>query len=375
MKDIIYLDYNATTPIKPDVIELVGTIMGVVGNASSVHGCGRKARSFLEIAREQISGLVGAHPNQIIFTCGATESNNAVLKQFQGQRILVSAIEHPAVRNALPDIEFIPVTCEGIVDLAAFEKMIGEGTPPALVSVMMVNNETGVIQPVEEIARLAKARHKNIFVHTDAVQAAGRIPIDFPALHVDYMSLSAHKMGGPQGVGALIAAPGAPVARFMHGGGQEKRQRAGTENVAGIAGFGLAAEKALSGMKDYKKLEEWRDRLEADILKIAPKMRVYGQKAPRVANTTALCLAGLPAQTQLMGLDLEGIAVSSGSACSSGTFKPSPILQAMGASDLEASSTLRISTGWNTKESDIDRFIEVWKKIYERVTEKTLQNA
>ncbi len=376
MKDKIYLDYNATTPIKPDVTALVCEVMGMAGNASSVHGFGREARRRVEMARGQVAVLAGVVPNQVIFNSGATESNNAVLKHFEGKRIIASAIEHPAIRNALPNLEFIPVTRDGVVDIVAFENMISVGEPPALVSVMMVNNETGVIQPVADIARMVKAKHRDVFVHTDAVQAAGRIKIDFPALNVDYMSLSAHKMGGPQGVGALIMAPGAPVAKLLHGGGQEKRQRAGTENVAGIAGFGLAAELALADMDDYQRLVPWRDKLEAEIKKIAPQMTVYGQRADRVANTTALCLAGLPAETQLMNLDLEGIAVSSGSACSSGTFKPSPILQAMGASDSEASSTLRISMGWDSKESDVDRFIEVWSKIYQRVVaEKDKQSA
>lgn len=370
MKDTVYLDYNATTPIKPEVVELVCEVMRTVGNASSVHGFGRTARKRVETAREQVAALTGTDPNYVVFTSGATESNNAVLKHFQGKRILVSAIEHPAVRNALPGVEFIPVTRDGVVDITAFEKMLSEGEPPALVSVMMVNNETGVIQPVAEIARMAKVKHKDVFVHTDAVQAAGRIKIDFPALHVDYMSLSGHKMGGPQGVGALIIAPGAPEAKLLAGGGQEKRRRAGTENVAGIAGFGLGAELAANGIEKYQRLEKWRDRLETEIKNIAPEMSIYGRNAPRVANTTALCLAGLPAETQLLSLDLEGIAVSSGSACSSGTFKPSPILQAMGANESEASSTLRISTGWDSKESDIDRFIEAWGKIYQRVSEK-----
>ncbi len=375
MKNTVYLDYNATTPIKPAVVELACEIMSAVGNASSVHSHGRHARKHVEGARQQVANLAGVTPGQVIFTGGATESNNAVLKHFTGKRILVSAIEHPSIRNALPDVEFIPVTPDGLLDMDAFEKMLDEGTPPALISVMMVNNETGVIQPVAEITRMAKAKHKDIFVHTDAVQAAGRIKIDFPALNVDYMSLSAHKMGGPQGVGALIAAPGAPVTKFIHGGGQEKRQRAGTENVAGIAGFGLAAELAVSDMENYQRLLPWREKLEAEIKRIAPEMKVFSQNAPRVASTTALCLAGLPAQTQLMSLDLENIAVSSGSACSSGTFKPSPILLAMGAGDEDATSTLRISMGWATEETDIDRFIEVWTKIYERACEKTKQSA
>jgi len=377
MKKAIYLDYNATTPIKPAVIDLVSGIMATVGNASSVHGFGRNARGHIETARERVAALAGTDPSYVVFTSGATESNNAVMQLFAGQRILVSAIEHPAIRQALPAdmVEFIPVTRDGVVDMDALEQMISADAAPALVSVMMVNNETGVIQPVAEIARLVKKKHPDVFVHTDAVQAAGRIPIDFPALQVDYMSLSAHKMGGPQGVGALITAPGAAPARLLHGGGQEKRQRAGTENIAGIAGMGLAADLAVSDMENYQRLKKWRDKLEAAIKEIAPPVSVFGQNVDRVANTTALCLAGLPAKTQLMSLDLEGIAVSSGSACSSGTFKPSPILQAMGADENQASSTLRISTGWDSREEDIDRFVACWEKIYRRLEAKAEKQA
>jgi cysteine desulfurase len=371
MKETVYLDYNATALIKPAVRDLMYEVMGTVGNASSVHSFGRAARKIVERAREQVAALAGVHPNQVVFTSGATESNNAVLRYFSDQRILVSAIEHPSVREALPNLFYFPVTSDGVVDLVSLEELLsGTDMPPALVSSMYVNNETGVIQPVGEIARLARKYQKDIFVHCDGVQAAGRINIDFPALNIDYMSLSAHKMGGPQGVGALIVAPGAPVAKLLYGGGQEKQQRAGTENVAGIAGFGLAAELAIQDMKKYQELEKWRDYMEEEIRKVAPEMSVYGQNAPRVANTTALCLAGLPAETQLLNLDLDGVAVSSGSACSSGKFKPSPILQAMGASDQEASSTLRISSGWDTKKSDIDYFIQCWSRVYEKVRKK-----
>lgn len=369
MKNAVYLDYNATTPLKPDVITLMQEVMGCVGNASSVHSFGRDARRCVETAREQVAAMVGTHPNQVTFTSGATESNNAVLKHFAGQRILVCATEHPSVRVCLPpgSVEFIPVTKDGLVDMAAFEAMLEDGDAPALISVMMVNNETGVIQPVADIAKKARARHKDVFIHTDAVQASGRIKIDFPALHVDFMSLSAHKCGGPQGVGALICAPGTPSVTFMHGGGQEKRQRAGTENVAGIAGFGKAAELAVADLDKYHTLAPLRDRLEAEILKAAPDAQIFGKNAPRTSNTTALCYCGIPAETQLMNLDLAGIAVSSGSACSSGAFKPSPVLQAMGANNTQASCTLRISMGWGTQPSDVERFIDAWTSLYQRL--------
>ena len=363
----LYLDYNATTPLKPQVRALMHDIFSDIGNASSVHGFGRAARGRIEYAREQVASLAGVFSNQVIFTSGATESNNTVLKHFSGQRVFVSAIEHSSVLESVPDVQKIPVTKEGIIDMATFEALLHNGPPPALISIMLVNNETGVIQPVAEMARLAKKIHPGVFIHTDAVQAAGRIPIDFPALHVDYLSLSAHKMGGPQGVGTLIVAPGASSAVLLHGGGQEKRQRAGTENVAGIAGFGLAAELAVKDMAAFQKLATWRDRLEAALKAAAPEAVFFGQTAPRVANTSNIALPGAPAEMQLMALDLEGIAVSSGSACSSGTIKPSHVLLAMSADSGLAASALRISLGWSTTESEVARLIGVWTQMRNRI--------
>ncbi|MCB9989800.1 MAG: cysteine desulfurase [Rhodospirillales bacterium] len=367
MADAVYLDYNATTPLKPAVYDVMAEAFGDVGNASAVHAYGRRARSRVETAREQVAALAGVHANQVTFTSGATESNNAVLKHFAGRRILIGATEHNAICNCPVDLELIPVDQDGLINIDAFEKMLETGPAPALISIMLVNNETGVIQPVAKLAKLAKAKHRDVFIHSDAVQAAGRIKIDFPGLYADFMSLSAHKMAGPQGVGALICAPGTPSVAFMHGGGQEKRQRAGTENVAGIAGFGKAAELAIADMAHYQQLGVWREKMERALKEAAPGCKIFGEGAPRTANTTALCMPGLPAQTQLMTLDLAGIAISSGSACSSGTFKPSRVLQAMGASEEEATSTLRISSGWNTKESDIDAFIDHWTAMVRRL--------
>lgn len=369
-KDAIYLDYNATTPIRPEVISLMAEIMGTVGNASSVHGFGRIARRSIEKARDQVGTLARCNAAQVIFTSGATESNNAVLKAFAGQRILISSIEHAAVCEAVPEAECIPVHTSGLVNMDKLEEMLRLEPAPALLSIIMVNNETGVIQPVAEIARLAKRIRPQIFVHTDAVQAAGRLPLDFPALNVDYMSLSAHKMGGPQGVGALIAAPGAKPAKLLHGGGQEKRQRAGTENVAGIAGFGLSTEIAMNTLENYEKIREWRDKAEEKLLHHAPGLKIFGREAPRVANTISMAMAGMPAETQLMNLDLAGFAVSSGSACSSGTFNPSRILKAMGATNQQAVCALRVSMGWNTQEEDIDAFVDCWIQIYDRMKSK-----
>lgn len=365
-----YLDYNATAPMKPAVKELMLDILGNPANASSIHAFGRNARGIIEKSREQIAALAGTNATAVTFTSGATETNNAVLQTFKGQRILVSAIEHSSIIQTAPDAEQIPVTKDGIIDMAALEKMLDSSNAPALISVTYVNSETGVIQPIEEIARLAKSKHKDIFVHCDAVQAAGRIKIDFPKLQLDYMSLSAHKIAGPQGAGALISAPGTIPARLIHGGGQEKSMRAGTENVAAIAGYGLAAELAEQDRGHYNELAKLRDNLETAIKQLEPAALIIGENAPRVANTSNIALPGIPANTQLMALDIDGIAVSSGSACSSGSVKPSHVLTAMGYSPEIASGALRISSGWATTEAEIDNCIAAWAKMHDRVKDK-----
>lgn len=372
MHNPVYLDHNATAPLKPAVISLISALLHETGNASSVHSAGRKARKHLEDAREKVAALAGSQPAYVIFTSGATESNNAVMNAFRGQRILATAIEHPSVLQAAPDAELIPVTTDGIVDLAAFEKMLESlnGKPPALLSVMLVNNETGVIQPVTEMARLAKKYHPDIFIHVDAVQAAGRIKIDMPALQADYLSLSAHKMGGPQGVGALLTAPGARPAKLLYGGGQEKRQRAGTENIAGIAGFGLACELAQQDMPAFQKLAALRDSMEEKLQDIAPELVIFSTAAPRVSNTTAMALPDVPTETQVMALDLEGIAISGGSACASGKTAAGHVARAMNVPDNLAKGASRVSLGWNTSQSDIDEFIKAWSKMYGRIKKR-----
>ncbi len=374
MGETVYLDYNATAPLRPAARDAMLRAMGQTGNASSIHGYGRAARADIERAREQVAALCGTVPAQVTFTSGATESNNAVLHVFRGERVLVSSIEHPSVLETAAacenGVEKIAVTGDGVIDVRAFDAMLRQGPPPALISIMLVNNETGVIQPVGDLARIARAIHPRVFIHTDAAQAAGRVAIDFGALQADYMSLSAHKIGGPQGVGALIAAPGARPARFLLGGGQEKRQRAGTENVAGIAGFGAAAEDALAKLDDYARLSDLRDRLEQSILQTEPRARVIGANAPRVANTSCIALPGLPAETQLMALDLAGVAVSSGSACSSGTVKASHVLQAMGLPAAIAGGALRVSSGWATMPGDIERFVAAWRAMHGRMKDR-----
>jgi len=364
----IYMDCNATMPIKPGVVSVMSAVLGETGNASSIHRHGRMARKHIEESRTQVAALVQTNPAYVFFTSGATESNNVVLKSFQGKRVLISAIEHPSVIESAPGAEKIPVNADGIVDIAGLEKMLQQAT--ALVSIMLVNNETGIIQPIAEIVRLIRKISPATQIHTDAVQAAGRIAIDFSALQVDFMSLSAHKMGGPQGAGALIMAPGAKIEKLLHGGGQEKRQRAGTENVAAIAGFGKAAELALTGMEQFQSLAAFRDRIEEKLLAAEPRLKIYGRNSPRVSNTTQLALPGIAAETQLMALDLAGVSVSSGSACSSGTVKTSHVLQAMGIADQDAMGALRISLGWHTTKEEIDDFIAAWLDMHARIKDK-----
>lgn len=367
-KPQIYMDCNATMPIKGKVVDAMTNILKETGNASSIHGAGRTARGHIEAARTQIAELCATNPAYVFFTGGATESNNTVLKSFQGQNIFISAIEHPSVMDAAPGAQKIPVSPDGLIDLNQLEIMLAQH--PALISVMLVNNETGVIQPVSDIVRLVRKISPQTRIHTDAVQAAGRIPIDFSALQVDYLSLSAHKFGGPQGVGALIMAPGAKIEKMFHGGGQEKRQRAGTENVAAIAGFGVAATLAMADMAAFQNLASLRDRIEAALTAAEPRLKIFGQTAPRVANTTQLALPGVTAETQLMALDLGGVAVSSGSACSSGTIKASHVLEAMGVKPETAMGALRISLGWSTTENEVDQLIAAWLEMHGRIKNK-----
>ena len=362
-----YLDHNAATAIRPEVVAMSHEIMSQTGNASSVHTSGRAARSHVEHAREQVALLCGVQSPQVVFTSSATESNNTVLNAFRDERILVSAIEHPSVMEAAPGAEIIPATKDGVIDEVAFAAMMDQGPAPALISIMMVNNETGVIQDISSLAKIARKKHPGIYIHCDAVQAAGKIKIDFPSLHLDYLSLSAHKCGGPQGVGALILSPGAKPVKFMHGGGQEKRQRAGTENVAGIAGFGFAAQIAQGNIEDYSKLAALRDRLEAEIKKATPDAIILGAQAQRVANTACIAVPGVNAQTLLMALDLEGIACSSGAACSSGTVKTSAVAKAMGIPENYLNGVMRFSLGWNSTTADIDAAIAAWLKVIPRL--------
>lgn len=364
----IYFDANATMPVKPGVISRVSQVMQDVGNASSVHNLGRKARAHVENARDALAKLLNIPSANVIFTSGATESLNTVLNLDDQSKIWVSAIEHPAGREPVPNAKTIPVTPEGVVDLACLENMLKEETPE-LISVMLVNNETGVIQPIKEIVGLAA--EKGVKVHTDASQAIGRIEVNMKSIGADYLSLSSHKFGGPQGVGAFVLGPCSPTPpKLLYGGGQEKSRRAGTENVAGIAGLGEAARLAQKDMSDFQSLSQFRDYVELKLKEVSPEIKIWGSKGPRVSNTICFSLKGVPASTILMNLDMAGICVSSGSACSSGSVKGSTVLRAMGASEQDAQSAIRFSMSWATTETDVQAFLEAWKKIYTRVQHK-----
>lgn len=360
----IYLDHNATAPLKPEVKAAMGQAMDLVGNPSSVHAFGRTARRAVEEARAAVAALVGVKPAQVLFTGSGTEANNFALRGFPGRRLLTSAIEHESVLAAWPDAARFGVNRDGVADLDDLERQLAGDDRPALVSLMLVNNETGVLQPVADAARIARAH--GALVHCDAVQAAGRLPLSLSGLGVDLMTLSAHKLGGPTGVGALILAEGLEPDALIRGGGQERRKRAGTENLLGIIGFGAAARLARDGLAEAADLTTLRDRLEREALAASPHARVIGAGTARVANTSCLMLPGLPGETQVMTLDLAGVAVSAGSACSSGKVKSSHVLAAMGEDELSAGSAIRISLGWTSDDEAIDRFLTAWTAMARR---------
>ncbi|MEJ0012589.1 MAG: cysteine desulfurase family protein [Bauldia sp.] len=377
-----YLDYNATAPLRPEARAAMIAALDATGNASSVHGEGRAARKVVEQARAEVAALVGGDARYVTFTSGGTEANDTVLtpdwsfagKPRRADVLFHGATEHPSVtaggRFARDAVKPIPVDGQGIVDLAALEAMLAAATREgkrALVSVMLANNETGAIQPVRRVADVAHAH--NATVHTDAVQAAGRIPVDIAALGVDVLTLSAHKIGGPQGAGAIVRATDAwSFAPLMTGGGQEKRQRAGTENVAAVAGFGAAA-KVAAPLPEWR---VWRDRLAA---MVGPSATVFSANVERLPQTLCFAVPGLPAETLLIALDLAGIAVSSGSACSSGKVSPSHVLAAMNVPAALAKCAIRISLGWASTEADLDSFATAWRHVVSHLAPGTIQAA
>lgn len=377
----VYLDYNATAPLRPEALAAMADALGAVGNASSVHAEGRAARARVEAAREAVADLAGAEAKRVTFTSGGTEANNAVLTPewtyrgtpHRAEMLLVSAVEHPSVlaggRFPPERVKTIPVDGDGVVRLDALERLLAPlaaaGMRP-LVSVMVANNETGAIQPVAEVARLAHAAGG--IVHADAVQAAGRIPIDIAALGADAITLSAHKLGGPQGAGAIVRADEAlTFASLMTGGGQERRLRAGTENVAAIAGFGAAATAAAGELARAPGWTGWRDELAAAMVANGPNVTIFGAGAPRLPQTLSVGVAGALAETLVIALDLAGVAVSSGSACSSGKVAPSHVLDAMSVPAVVARSAIRVSFGWETGRNDLDLFLSAWRRVLKHV--------
>jgi cysteine desulfurase len=360
---LAYLDWNATAPLRPEAAAAMTEALARCGNPSSVHRFGRDARRALEAARAQVAALVGAPAAAIVFTSGGTEANQLALRGITGRRLLISAIEHDSVRQAAP-AAIVPVTTQGVMDLAALERMLAADPRPALVSLMLANNETGVVQPVAEAARLAHAH--GALLHCDAVQAAGKLPLAMGRLGADLLTLSAHKLGGPQGVGALVAAPEIALPALQTGGGQERGRRGGTENLPGIVGFAAACAAAAQEVDGYAGVAHLRDAAERRLTAIAPEARVYGGDVARLANTLCLGLPGVPAATQVMALDLAGVMVSAGSACSSGKVRRSHVLDAMGVPPAEAESAIRISLGWSTGPADIDQLVEAWGALYAR---------
>ncbi len=372
-RERIYLDYNASAPLRFEARAALLAALELGGNPSSVHAEGRHLRSLIEASRDEVALLVNARPADVVFTSGATEANVCVLSQ-DWDTIFISPVEHDSVlapariraKTAGSHLIELPVDGNGLIDVAALATVIAAGKRPlgrALIAVQFANNETGVIQPVAEIAHLA--RQHGVACHTDAVQAAGRLAVDFAALGVDTLALSAHKLGGPKGVGALVVRDGFKLAPLITGGGQERRRRAGTENVAAIAGFGAAARAALAGLTGTARIADLLANLERAVVEITPNAVIFGGGAPRLCNTSCIGIKGSQSEILVIKLDLAGLAVSAGSACSSGKVAVSHVLTAMGAEPDAARGAIRVSLGPHTSAAEIDTFLSAWRTIHE----------
>lgn len=371
-----YLDHNATSQIRPEAAEAISAALTHVGNPSSVHEEGRKAKGLIESARGEIAAIVGADAERVVFTSGGTEADNLAVRSAIAagcQHLFISAIEHEAVREAAlawgADVVEIPVTSKGVIDFSWLKSRLSgwDIISPPFVAVMAANNETGVIQPYSLIADLV--REAGGYLLVDAVQMPGKADFDFKASRAHFASLSAHKIGGPQGVGALLASEDAPLARQSIGGGQEKNHRSGTENVAGIAGF-AAALKAASVQNDQKdEIRIMRDELQARLAR-QPGVTIWGNESERLNNTLCISAEGWPSEIQVIAMDLAGFAVSAGAACSSGKVRRSRVLEAMGATQLQAECALRISLGWSTSHEEVEAFANAWIRGYERARDQ-----
>jgi cysteine desulfurase len=372
-----YLDWNATAPLRPEARAALVAALDLVGNASSPHAEGRRVRAIVEDAREEVAALVGAKSADVVFTSGGTEANNAVLAG-GWDTIVLAGVEHDSVlaparemsRGGWARLLELPVDRNGVLHVATLAGVPEASGSRALLSLQLANNETGVIQPVAGVAAAAKS--KGLWVHTDAVQAAGRIAVDFRTLGVDFLSLSAHKLGGPKGIGALVMRRNTILPAFIAGGGQERRRRAGTENVAAIAGFGAAARAAGRECAATDRIRALRDQLEAEIRLIAPAAVAIGAEAERLPNTTSIALPGTSAETLVIALDLAGVAVSAGAACSSGKVGASHVLEAMGLEPSLGRAAIRVSLGWGSTERDVAAFVDAWSHVAARRRERAV---
>jgi cysteine desulfurase len=367
---MIYLDHNATTYMHPDVLKKMQEVFGEPLNPSSIYSYGRKGKSYIEVARKNIASLFGISgylkDYQITFTASGTEANNLILSNFKDGEIFISAIEHPSIfshHKMAKNIKLVKVDREGVLDLEDLCNILESSTEEKkLVSVMLANNETGVVQPIKKIADIA---HKyGAFMHSDCVQAAGKIDINLLDLDADFISVSAHKFGGPVGAAALIGKTPIPLQAMIIGGGQERGLRAGTENVPAIIGFGEAALLARNELEERSQhMSKLRSKLEHALLNSRHDIEIVGIRSERLPNTSLIINEAGRAETQIIALDLKNVAISSGSACSSGKVSESHVLAAMGYNKKKMSSALRISTGWNTTEQDIDKFLEIYNEI------------
>jgi cysteine desulfurase len=370
-----YLDWNATAPLRPEARAAAMAALDLVGNPSSIHGEGRAVRRIVEDARFEVAALVGVEPRDVILTSGGTEANALALSPAvdldvdatRRERLLVSSIEHPSVRcggRFAPDsVEEVPVLGDGRLDLGALDRRLERGCGDRLlVSIMLANNETGIIQPVAAAADLVHAAGG--ILHVDAVQAVGRIPCTMRNVCADLLTISGHKLGAPKGVGALVRCAGLRVKPLLRGGGQERSMRAGTENVAAIAGFGAAAKALRTALeREVAVMAKLRNRLERGIIDISPHAVIFGREVERLCNTTLVAVPDVKAETAVIALDLDGVAVSAGAACSSGKVQTSHVLAAMGIGHSLARGAIRISIGPRTAESEIDCFLAAWTKL------------
>jgi len=359
-----YLDWNANAPMRPEAVDATSAALRWCGNPSSVHAYGRRARQAINEAREAVARLVNPAPEDVIFTSGGTEANNLALRAFPDRRVIVSAIEHESEFAAAPDAARLAVNPDGVVALDALERWLASDARPALVSVMFANNETGAIQPVAEVGRIAH-QHGALF-HCDAVQGPGKAQVDFQAIGADLMTISGHKIGGPMGTGALIARSTLPLQPLVRGGGQERNRRGGTENFPGIVGFGAAAGLAAAEAGAYRGVGELRDEAERRLCALATDAVVFARAAPRLPNTINISMPSVAAATQVIALDLAGVMVSAGAACSAGKVTRSHVLDAMGVAPALAESAIRISLGWTTSAADIDQLVDGWGALYSR---------